>query len=59
MKKFSPDDIKVIKWDEHVKNRPEMYFGEGGPTPEKIIGAFEYVAKTLGVTKTHYAHLDD
>ena len=58
MKDRTPSEVKVVKWDEHIRARPELYYGEGGATPEMVIDFLDYVAKTLGAVKTHHTHLD-
>lgn len=45
---YSEDQIKTLKWQDHVRKRPEMYFGTNGPSPQAICSAIGEGALILG-----------
>ena len=52
MSKYTDEDIKPVRWEEHAIERPEMYFGQEGPSAKKIADALKEAATILGAKQT-------
>ncbi|MEZ5427382.1 MAG: hypothetical protein R2747_14015 [Pyrinomonadaceae bacterium] len=55
---YSQDDINIIKPEEHIIKRQDMYFGPEGASPLAICCDIEQGAITLGATDTEFKEED-
>ncbi len=58
MSQYSAGVIKV-NWDEHVRNKREMYFGDNEINGEEIGEAIKYPAVVLGAKRTRITQIDE
>lgn len=59
MNKYTSSDISPINWEEHVRKRPDIYFGSSEVSADEIAKAIEYVAERLGAGETLTLTIDD